>query len=122
MKKTKLLFSIIFIFVISLFLFSCNKEEKSLPTVTYELNGGIWTDTLLIEKEPYELSYEEGSYIKEPLNPKKDGYNFIGWFMVFKEKEANEQVKENLSPNKFLFETYKIKDDIILRAKYEKIS
>lgn len=64
MKKV----NIIFLLLILLFLFSCNKKEEY--TITYELNGGY------LEKEIN--SFKKGEKIELPI-PAKENFIFAGW-------------------------------------------
>lgn len=63
-------------------------------TVTFDTNGGTSIDKQIVE---------ENSVIKEPDNPKRDNYKFLGWY---------------LNDTKYDFDT-KVTGDITLKAKWE---
>ena len=63
-------------------------------TVTFDSNGGTSIDKQIVE---------ENSVVKEPENPKRDNYKFLGWY---------------LNDTKYDFDT-KVTGDITLKAKWE---
>lgn len=63
-------------------------------TIIFDTNGGTSIDKQIIE---------ENSVVKEPENPKRDNYKFLGWY---------------LNDTKYDFDT-KVTGDITLKAKWE---
>lgn len=120
MKKRNLILTFIFTILLGLFLVACKGKEPEPPKVIYELDGATWTDTALIEKEPYSKAYNKGERIEEPKNPTKEGKEFVGWFIVYSIVNKDKSVTQKLDPYKFIFSTYKMEDkDITLRAVFK---
>ena len=71
------------------------KWDKIYFNIDFDSNGGTKIDTLTIHK------YD---YIKRPTEPKKDFYEFVGWF---------------LNDEEFNFDTTQITEDITLKAKWK---
>ncbi len=98
-----------FVALSSFALTSCDKEENdntpqdSTPsediivkrTITFDTDGGNKIDNSVVN---------ENEKVKKPADPKKDGYEFAGWY---------------LGDNEFSFDT-EITSDITLKAKYYK--
>lgn len=68
--------------------------------VTFNSNGGNNIETQRIK---------EGEHVKEPSPPKKDGFNFAGWYT------------NNNYTNKWNFETNTVDSAVTLYAKWEEI-
>jgi len=93
--KNKVLFLIFILFV--LLLTGCNEEQKSECSVFFDYGEG---NNLVEEKVLI------GESVKEPSEIEKEGYEFLGWFS-----------------EDYIFEfTSKIYSDIILVAKWERLS
>lgn len=113
--------SMLLILLIPLFLFSCNqptnesnKESKNY-TISFDSNGGT---------EIADLVIEEDGKITMPVEPKKEGYTFLGWYC---ENElwdfANDIVKDDINLNaKWEINHYKatfiVSDDQIVEQYY----
>ena len=76
MKRTIYIF---YIFIISLFLFSCVKKDEAIYNITFDLDGGY-----LEEELPNEFKVSDN--YKLP-NPEKEGMVFIGWVDLDNENE-----------------------------------
>ena len=97
-KKTKktLIFAIlgiVAIIILILFLLKgCTKEKEY--TVIFDANGGSYVGNVTVK---------ENETVKQPLNPTREGYQFVGWY---------------LGEELFDFDT-KITKDITLKAHWE---
>lgn len=73
MKK---IFSILFVVIIFLFIVGCGSttpsDDKDYVTITFETGGGTEISSLKIEK---------GTIPTEPVEPKRNGYEFDGWLL-----------------------------------------
>lgn len=73
MKK---IFSILFVVIICLFIVGCGSttpsDDKEYVTITFETGGGTEISSLKIEK---------GTIPTEPVEPKRNGYEFDGWLL-----------------------------------------
>lgn len=79
--------SLIFILLVSISLFlltSC--------TTTYEVKYHYNYNDLIYKKE----TVEENSTLKEPLEPIREGYKFVGWFIDDVKYNFNQEVKKDL--------------------------
>ncbi len=97
-KKTKktLIFAIlgiVAIIILILFLLKgCTKEKEY--TVIFDANGGSHVESVTVK---------ENETVKQPLNPTREGYQFVGWY---------------LGEELFDFDT-KITEDITLKANWD---
>lgn len=73
------------------------EPEATLYTITFNSNGGSAVESILVE---------ENDLITKPVDPTRDGYNFMGWYV---------------NNEKFDFST-PVTKNIILVAKWEEIS
>ena len=110
--KTKKIFITIFIMMIAFLFVGCGKAEKKLPKITYELDGGVWTETNfknVVEKEM-------NDFIDEPKNPTKEGHKFLGWYLIKKNDKG-----EDVEAGKIDFSNYRVSEfTITLKAKWQK--
>ena len=100
MRKHYLPILILILVASALLLSSCN-DGPAYYTVRFDLNGGS------AETPLQSLAIEEGLTIVEPQEPTRDGYTFLGWYAG--------TVKWN-------FATDKVEDDVLLKAKWERIT
>lgn len=92
------------------------KWEAPTYTVTYDLNGGTWTETgsdYVQNGDNYEITVDEGNSILEPQDPTKTGFNFNGWYYETIIEGKTAEVR-------YLFdESQKINSDLLLKAKWD---
>ena len=82
-------------------------------TVTFNLNGGTWTDTdskyVKVDDNTYTLTVEEGTSLTKPQDPTKVGNICLGWYY---DVDSN-----NLE---YLFsDSQKVYSDLVLNLKYQ---
>lgn len=70
-------------------------EEKNICQIQFNVNGGTQINSLDIEC---------GTKISEPIQPNKDGFDFIGWY-----------IEDNIVD----FDKLTINEDLILEAKWK---
>ena len=78
------------------------KENKKV-TITFNANGGSYV-------APKEIEYN--TKITKPIDPTRNGYTFIGWYLNNEEFNFNSTVKENITLTakwKQLVDTYTVK-------------
>ncbi len=92
-----IIIAILLVIIVAAILFCLNKFNKDEKyTIKFDTNGGTNISEQIVNKD---------SKIKKPNMPKKDGYNFLGWFVGNKEYDFNSTVTS----------------DITLEAKWEKV-
>lgn len=103
---------LLFLLVISLFIFSCNQNEKiGEYTVSYDLDGGSVDSNLI-------TTFKTKDNIELP-NAKKEGYIFVGWFdgEVFTEKlESKDYSLKAIFIEPFEYEI--INEDMLFNQEY----
>lgn len=63
-------------------------QEKEMVTVSFDSDGGS-----KIEHQEIEV----GSQVLEPLEPVKEGYRFMGWYLKNEEFDFNMEVEEDIT-------------------------
>ena len=103
--KTRIIASILLIFICTSFLAGCdgldinallNNNQQSDIIVTYDSDGGSKVDPVTVTK---------GAKLTEPEEPTKDGFVFVGWY---------------LGEEAWSFDADVVEEHIILKAKWEK--
>ena len=110
--KIKKLYITIFIIMLAFLFIGCGKTQKKLPKITYELDGGVWTEKRfnnVVEKEI-------DDFLDEPKNPTKEGFMFLGWYILSKNEKG-----ELIEAGKVDFSNYRVLEYYItLKAKWQK--
>lgn len=91
MKKVKY----VFLTILSVFFITACSCSKITYTVTYDTDGGTKVSKEIVEK---------GQKATVPVDPTKDGYTFIGWYIEDEKYDFNSEITK----------------DITLKAKWEK--
>lgn len=87
MNKKKIAIAVILLLlIIGTILFFVLRNNKTVLTVSYEVNGKI----VKVEK------VEEGKTANKPLDPNKEGYDFLGWFLGTEKFDFSTNIKENI--------------------------
>lgn len=87
MNKKKIIIAVILLLlVVGTVLFFVFKNNKTVLTVSYEVNGEI------VRTE----NVEEGKTAIKPSDPNKEGYEFLGWYLGDKEFDFSTNIKENI--------------------------
>ena len=110
--KTKKLYITIFIIMLAFLFIGCGKTQKKQPKITYDLDGGVWTEKRfnnVVEKEI-------DDFLDEPKNPTKEGFMFLGWYILSKNEKG-----ELIEAGKVDFSNYRVLEySITLKAKWQK--
>ena len=85
----------VFLTILSVFFITACSCSKITYTVTYDTDGGTKVSKEIVEK---------GEKATVPVDPTKDGYTFIGWYLEEEKYDFNSEVTK----------------DITLKAKWEK--
>ena len=99
MDKNKIVILVLSVaLVISIAIIGCllTKDTNTVYTISFNTNGG---------NEVVTQNVEEGKKISKPINPSKEGYEFLGWY---------------LNGEYFDFET-KVEGNLTLEAKWKEI-
>ena len=96
-KTVIIIGSILVLLVVSIALVTLNKKDKKMYIVSFDTQGAA-----TIEK----VEVEDGSTVRMPDNPTKEGYLFLGWTLDGQTYDFNTKVTKNIT----------------LVAKYQKIN
>ena len=87
MNKKKIIIAIILLLlIIGIVLFFVLRNNKTVLTVSYEVDGEV------IKTE----NVEEGNKIIKPTDPIKDGYDFLGWFVGLEKFDFSSIINEDI--------------------------
>lgn len=83
-------------------------DSKKTCTITFDLDGGTWS-------QENQIQIQKGLAIAEPTKPTKDGYKFIGWS---KTKNKDDLYNFTLPVNED-FTLYAVYEEIIVTPQYK---
>ena len=87
-KITIAVVAAVIIIAIAIIVFLLTRNTKSIYTISFDTNGG---------KQTVSQEIEEGKTVTKPVDPTKEGYEFLGWYLGNEEYDFSKPVEENLT-------------------------
>ena len=85
--------------------------------VTFNLDGGTWTDTNEEYKQDengnYILTVDEGYTLQSPARPERYGYEFVGWYYIDNSTGEERELEYIFSESQYVY------DNLVLTAKWD---